>query len=57
MQDSSSLKLIKQMNEELDNFFDSSNVKNKDIMQSIQFYLKSNLRSANTDSLYEMSVT
>lgn len=57
MQDSSSLKLIKQMNEELDNFFDSSNVKNKDIMQSIQFYLKSNLRNANTDSLYEMSVT
>lgn len=57
MQDSSSLKLIKQMNEELDNFFDSSNVKIKDIMQSIQFYLKSNLRSANTDSLYEMSVT
>lgn len=55
MQDSS-LKLIKQTNEELDNFFDLFNVENNDIMQGVQFYLKSNHQSANTDSIQEMSV-
>lgn len=34
MQDSS-LKLIKQTNEELDNFFDLFNVENNDIMQGV----------------------